>query len=318
MRGFFLLRALRVTQSWEVIIVGGGPAGLSAALTLGRCRRRVLVCDGGRTRNRFAAHMHAFLSRDGIAPAEFLRISREQLGRYESVVLVQGEATEILGTDSRFQVVLADGSRHFARKLLLATGVVDHIPPLPGIDRFYGVSVHHCPYCDGWECRDRPIAVYGHRDKQGAGLALMLRQWSRDVVLLTNGPAELSREVSERLRAHSIAVKEDRITLLDGTADGQLERIVFEDGSTIARRALFFNTGQHQRSALAARLGCEFTERGGVSAGEHEVTTSVPGVFVAGDASRDVQLVIVAAAEGTKAAFVINRQLLVEDGMTAD
>jgi thioredoxin reductase len=307
-----------MAASWDVIIVGGGAAGLSAALTLGRCRRRVLVCDAGRQRNRFAAHMHAYLSRDGVAPAEFIGIAREQLAPYECVRLVDAEVTDAHRRDSGFEVVLADGARHGSRKLLLATGVVDHVPPLPGIDRFYGRSVHHCPYCDGWEWRDRPLAVYGGRDKKGAGLSLMLKQWSSDIVLLTDGPSDLTEEIREKLRARKIAVHEGEIALLEGSNDGQLERIVFADGSALERSALFFNTGQHQRSPLAARLGCEFTERGGVAAGEHEVVTSVPGVYVAGDASRDVQLVIVAAAEGTKAGFVINKQLLEEDGLSVE
>src|SRR5688572_8912784 len=222
-RGFFLLPSALMAQSWEVIIVGGGAAGLSAALTLGRCRRRVLVCDAGRNRNRFAAHMHAYLTRDGTAPAEFIRVAREQLTPYESVTLIEGEVSDVERREAQFEVILADGTRHTARKLLLATGVVDHIPPLPGIDRFYGRSVHHCPYCDGWEWRDRPLAVYGGRDKKGAGLALMLRQWSRDIVLLSDGPSELSAKIRDRLRARGVVVHEGEIAMLEGTEDGQLE-----------------------------------------------------------------------------------------------
>jgi thioredoxin reductase len=307
-----------VAQPWEVVIVGGGPAGLSAALTLGRCRRRVLVCDTGRHRNRFASHMHAYLSRDGTSPRDFIRIAREQLAPYESVVSLEIEVTDIERRDSGFEVALADGARHSCRKLLLATGVVDDVPPIPGIDRFYGRSVHHCPYCDGWEWRDRPLAVYGKNDKKGGSLALMLKQWSRDVVLLTDGPSDVADELRERLRAHDIPVRAGEIVMLEGAHDGRLERIVFADDTSLERSALFFNTGQHQRSLLASQLGCEFTERGGVATHEHAVATNVPGVYVAGDVSRDVQLVIVAAAEGTKAAFVINKKLLEEDGLTVD
>jgi thioredoxin reductase len=301
-------------RSWDAVIVGGGPAGLSAALTLGRCRRRVLVCDAGQPRNRASEHLHAFLTRDGIAPRDFLRIGREQLATYDTVRVRECEVVEAGRADGGFEIVLADGARERGRTLLLATGVVDHVPPIEGIEPLYGKSVHHCPYCDGWEWRDRPLAVYGRGDGKGAGLALMLLQWSSDVVLLTDGPAALSPRERERLAAHDIGVREDAIARLEGR-DGQLQRIVFGDGHSLARAALFFNTGQHQRSPLAGALGCEFDDRGGVVARDHEVATSVPGVYVAGDASRDVQLVIIAAAEGVKAGFAINKNLLTADGI---
>lgn len=299
---------------WDVIVIGGGPAGLSAALVLGRCRRRVLVCDAGRHRNRWASAMHSFLSRDGIAPDQFLRICREQLAPYDCVDLLDTEVLDAARGADGFVVELP-GRRERCRRLLLATGVVDHVPKIEGIDRFYGRSVHHCPYCDGWEWRDRRLAVYGRGDARGAGLALMLRNWSDDVALCTDGPMNLDGELRARLARHGIAVHEAPIARLAGTPEGRLEQIVFEDGTSLARDALFFNTGQHQRSPLAERLGAEFAEDGGVAVGEHEVATSVPGLYVAGDASRDVQLVIIAAAEGTKAAFAINKSLLEEDGL---
>ena len=302
-------------HAWDTIIIGGGPAGLSAALTLGRCRRRVLVCDAGQPRNRASDHLHAYLTRDGIAPRDFLRIAREQLAPYESVRLKPCDVVEARRDDDTLEVVLADGSRERSRTLLLATGVVDHVPPLEGIEPLYGKSVHHCPYCDGWEWRDRALAVYGRGDTRGAGLALMLLQWSADIVLLTDGPAALSPDERARLEGCGIRVHEDAIARLEGN-ECWLERVVFGDGHSLARSALFFNTGQHQRSPLAQALGCASDERGGIVAPGHEVVTSVPGVYVAGDASRDVQLVVVAAAEGVKAAFAINRNLLTADGMT--
>jgi thioredoxin reductase len=302
-------------RPWDVIIVGGGPAGLSAALTLGRCRRRVLVCDAGRYRNRASRHMHSFLSRDGISPKDFLVTAREQLAPYDCVEL-RLPATVVAAEkqEPTFHVTLDDGRHEHCRKILLATGVVDELPAVEGIDRFYGVSVHHCPYCDGWEWRDRRIGAYGDGDK-GAGLALMLRQWSADVALFTSGAGELTREHRERLARFEIAIHEKPIARLEGDDDGHLQRVVLTEGTPVDRDSLFFNTGQHQRSALAEKLGCEFTERGGVQTHEHEVATRVPGLYVAGDASRDVQLVVVAAAEGAKAGFAINRELLAEDGL---
>jgi thioredoxin reductase len=294
----------------DVIVVGGGPARLSAALILGRCRRRVLVCDAGRPRNAASHGLHGFLTRDGIEPAELLRIGREQLRRYDSVELREVEVADAKCLDNCFEVTLSDGARLRSRKLLLTTGVVDHLPEVAGIEDFYGRSVFHCPYCDGWEMRDEPLAIYG-RGEHGRGLALELTAWSRDLILCTDGSAELTAEDRRRLAKQSVEVREERIARLEGTG-GVLERIVFTNGATLARRALFFSTGQRQHSDLPTVLGCEFTEKGAVQTGEYE-TTNVPGLYVAGDASRLMQLAIVAAAEGAQAAFAINTALLKED-----
>ena len=176
---------------YDVIVIGAGPAGLSAALMLGRCRRRVLVCDTGKPRNAASRAMHGFLSRDGIAPADFLKIAREQMQRYDTVELRDIEVTAAECRESRFHVTLADGSVQQSRKLLIATGVVDNLPEVPGFRELFGTSVFHCPYCDGWEVRDRPLAIYG-RAERGLGLSLELLGWSRDLVLCTDGPSEIS------------------------------------------------------------------------------------------------------------------------------
>jgi thioredoxin reductase len=164
---------------WDAIILGGGPAGLSAALILGRCRRRVILCDTGRPRNAASRALHGFLTRDGIEPAEFLRIGRRQLARY-GTVLVRRQAVDARRTDGGFEVDLAGGGRLVARTLLIATGVADRLPPIEGLRALYGRAVFHCPYCDGWEVENRPLAVYG-RGRSGMGLALALRTWSRQV-----------------------------------------------------------------------------------------------------------------------------------------
>lgn len=299
-----------VDEKFDVIIVGAGPAGLSAALVLGRCRRRVLICDAGNPRNAASHGLHLFLTRDGIEPAEFLKIAREQLQPYESVKLRNVKVTDARRAADGFEIALEDGERFFARKLLLATGVSDTLPKIAGLIDFYGRSVFHCPYCDGWEMRDQPLAVYGQGEK-GAGLALELKLWSRDLVLCTDGPSELSRGDRERLDQHGIGVREDRIKSLEGSG-GQLARIVFETGASLTARGMFFSTGHTQASDLAKKLGCAFTEQGCVATGDYEIT-SVPGVYAAGDASRLVQFVIVAASEGAQAAVAINKELMKED-----
>jgi thioredoxin reductase len=290
--------------------VGGGPAGLSAALVLGRCRRRVLVCDSGRPRNASARAVHAFYTRDGTPPLQMLRVARAQLRPYRTVEV---RALEVRGARRRgrgFEVHTAPGARLRARFLLLATGVVDRLPPVSGVERLYGGSVFHCPYCDGWEMRDRALAVYG-RGRAGAGLAMELLAWSRDVVLCTDGPSRLPAPLRQRLQRLDIRVRPERIARLSGRGR-RLRAVVFADGSRLARAGLFFSTGQRQRSALAVQLGCAFTGRGALRTDRLEMT-SVPGVYAAGDCSRDVQLVVVAAAEGARAAFAINTQLTRRD-----
>jgi len=295
---------------YDVIVVGGGPAGLSAALILGRSRRRVLVCDAGRPRNAASRAIHGFVTRDGMPPAEFISVAREQLRPYDTVTVrdVEVIAAECRG-NSHFRVSLADGSELASRKLLIATGVADNIPEIPGFRELVGKGVFHCPYCDGWEVRDRPLAIYG-RGARGLGLSLELIGWSRDLVLCTDGPVDIDADGLDRLRRNGIAVRDDRIARLDGPE--RLERIVFEQGEPLARHALFFTTGQTQQSKLALSLWCEFNEKGTVRTRRYE-TTHLPGLYVAGDASRAVQWVIVAAAEGAEAAFAINTDLLKED-----
>jgi len=293
----------------DVIVVGGGPAGLSAALVLARACRSVIVFDHGHPRNGSAASLNGYLTRDGIAPREFRAIARDQLARYEQVRIIDLEVTDAACEEGEFRVHLVDGQQFTARKLLLATGVVDHVPEIPGIREMYGKSVFHCPYCDGYELRGQPLAVYGCEEK-GYGLALELLGWSTDVVLVSDGPCGIDASGRKRLEKHGIPVREGKVARLEGP-DGQLERIVFDNGETLERRALFFTTGQAQRSHLAETLGCPFNEKGTVRTGPYE-TTHLHGLYVAGDASRAVQWVIVAAAEGAEAAYSINQDLIKE------
>ena len=295
---------------FDVIIVGGGPAGLSAALVLGRSRRRVLICDAGQPRNATSHGLHCYLTRDGIEPAQFLRLAREELRPYENVKLRSVEVLDARRTDSGFEITLADGKQLGCRRLLLATGVVDELPRIEGLKELYGTSVFHCPYCDGWEMRDQPLAIYG-RGEKGTGLALELTLWSKDLVMCTDGPAEIDDKDRERLNENGVRVEEKKITRLEGT-DGVLREIVFENGERLKRRGVFFITGHHQGSDLALRLGGYLTEDGCIATGDNE-TTNVPGLYVAGDASRFAQFVIVAAGEGARAAVSINTELLKED-----
>jgi thioredoxin reductase len=298
---------------YDVVIIGGGPAGLSAALVLGRSRRRVLVCDDGHPRNARARAVHGYLTRDGTPPLELLRIGREELTPY-GTEWIQATAHDIAAAAGGFDVTLSTDDRVRARAVLIATGVRDHVPDIPGLADCYGISVHHCPYCDGWEVRDRAIVALGEHTSP-AGLALSLKTWSARIVACTNGRARVSRTQRRQLAEHGIPLHEQAVARVDDEA-GPVRRIVFADGSAIACDAIFFTAPQSQQCELARRVGCEFTRKGTVKT-DHLGHTCVPGVYVVGDASRDVQFAIVAAAEGAKAGVAINRALQERSGLVA-
>lgn len=292
----------------DVIIVGAGPAGLSAALVLGRIRRRVLVIDSREPRNAPSSASHSFFTQDGTPPSEILRIGREQLRPYEVEVL-DAEAADAFREGEAFTVVLGDGSRRNARRLLLATGVVDPLPAIEGLRELWGKSVLHCAYCHGWEVRDQPLAVYANGDS-AAEIVALVRCLSRDVVLCTDGPADLGDDRA-LLDRNGIPIHEERIVRVDGK-DGQLERIVFADGTGLPRRALFLPTLPRQHSDLPERLGCELTEIGLVKVNADGLTT-VPGVYAAGDLALRRHSVVVASADGAIAGIAINHELSMEE-----
>jgi thioredoxin reductase len=295
---------------YDVVIVGAGPAGLSAALILGRCRRRVLLCDSGRPRNAASRALHGYLSRDGIPPLELLRLGRDELRPY-GIEPRETTVSDVTRSGDGFEVAIEGGERIQARTVLLATGVRDTLPPVPGIDECYGISVHHCPYCDGWEVRDKTIAVLG-QGPSAAGLALGLKTWTDRVVICSNGRPRLRRRQRQQLEGQDIAVIEAPVSRVDHT-DGYVTHVVLDDGRRVPCDAVFFSSGQLQ-SELPGRLGCELTHKGVVKT-DHLGQTRVPGLYVVGDASRDVQFAIVAAAEGAKAGVAINKALQARAGL---
>lgn len=283
----------------DVVVVGAGSAGLSAALVLGRARRQTLVLDGGQPRNAPSPAAHSFFTRDGTPPAKLLEIGRDQLLPYPSVSVRSGRAIGARVLPGGFEVSLAEGGSVQCRKLLLAYGVVDDLPPIDGLRELWGTSAVACPFCHGWEVRDEPLAIYG-RGQSGFELSRLLLGWSRDLVLCAGGPAELTDEQRDGLVRNGVAIREEPVTRLDGR-EGVLERIVFSDGSELPRRALFLRPAQRPSSDLAARLGCESTDLGLVRTDEWG-HTSVPGVYAAGDLVTPMQQVIRAAALGASAA----------------
>ncbi|MGH8137553.1 MAG: NAD(P)/FAD-dependent oxidoreductase [Steroidobacteraceae bacterium] len=299
------------SSDWDVVIVGAGPAGLSAALILGRCRRRVLLSDAGTPRSWAAHRMHGFLSRDGMELNAFRATSLGQLTKYPDVTFNPTEVTAMArGSNQRFSVRLRDGSEHVCRKILLASGVFDQLPDLPGIEQFFGTTVHPCPYCEGWEMQDLPIAIYG-LGIRGFEMARAITAWSSDLLLCTDGTARLSADQRRQLSANGVEIITERIAGLLGES-GQLQAIQFANGDVRPRRALFFDTPSQPQSRLAQQLGCRMTRSGSIHCGQYEAS-SVPGVYAAGNILKDVQLSIVAAAEGARAAFGINLSLTRED-----
>jgi thioredoxin reductase len=278
---------------------------------LGRCRRKVLLCDTGQPRNARSTALHGYLTRDGTPPLDLLRLGRHELAEYD-VETRDIEVTDVQPRAGAFDVVSAGGGRVQSKLVLIATGVRDDLPAIPGLADCYGITVHHCPYCDGWEQRDRKLAVIG-TGRAAAGLALALKTWSPHVVLCANGRARMPRQQQDQLGREDVAIVETVIEQLEHDA-GRARQLVFVTGETRPCEAVFFTSGQVMHSELARKLGCEFTRKGVVRT-DHLGQTCVPGVYVVGDASRDVQFAVVAAAEGAKAAVSINKTLQARAGL---
>ena len=291
---------------YDAAIVGGGAAGLSAALLLGRARRRILVFDDGRQRNRFARETHGFLSRDGVQPLELLQNAREQLERYD-VESTNATVAEIMPNGSHFGIRDASGQEIKARRLVLATGVRDTLPEIDGLQALWGQSIFTCPYCDGWEVRDRRLATFG-TTRSGVQLAQELFQWSPDLLVCSDLRTKIAPSERSWLTENAIRVKESPIRRLLGN-DGALQTIEFEDGETIERDALFLSVPLEQCSDLPERLGCNITVRGQIDV-DNDYRTSVPGCYAVGDAVTHLHQVVFAAASGARAAIALNNDLM--------
>ena len=292
----------------DVLVVGGGFAGLSAALYLARGFKRVAVSEGGPPRNAPAHASHGLLTRDGENPLELLRTAQRQLDAY-GVPRLPSEVTSITGRDGAFTATLSDGTNVRARKILLATGVRDVFPDIPGLKELWGASVHHCPYCYGWEIRGEPIAVYLPTPMAFLG-AFYFGKVSEHLVLCTDGLAPLTDQQREYLQARGVRLIESPLREVEDLPSGGL-RLHFQNGVTEERTALYFVPPRVQRSDLAQKLGCEVKEQ--VVTVNEQYMTTVPGVYAAGDMTAgDGHLVVNALASGAKAALMLNMALLEE------
>jgi thioredoxin reductase len=304
-----------MTDTYEVVVVGGGAAGLSAALVLGRARRRVLVVDAGEPRNAPAAHMQGYLSRDGMPPAEFLAEGHREVERY-GVELVRDRAVDVARDDAgEFDVTLAGGRTAHGRRLVIATGLVDELPPVPGIAERFGRDVLHCPYCHGWEVRDQAFGVLA-TTAMSVHQALMLTQWSKDVTLFlhTVDEEELPDEDLRKLAAAGVKVVPGEVKGLV-IEDDRLTGVRLTDGSAHERSVLFVAPRFVPRTALLEQLGADMQETpfGVYAAVDETGRTTVPGAWAAGNATSSTEQVVTAAGAGYRAAVAINSELIFGD-----
>ncbi|WP_078322421.1 NAD(P)/FAD-dependent oxidoreductase [Mycobacteroides chelonae] len=305
-----------MNTTWDCIVVGGGAAGLSAGLVLGRARRRTLLVDAGQQNNLAAHGIGGLLGHDGRPPGELYEAGRREIAAYPSVEVRTGEVVAGERAGDVFELELSDGRRERARLVLLATGMEYRPPALPGLAQLWGRSVFHCPFCHGWEVRDQPLAVLAN-GKRAVQSTFLLRGWSDDVVLLTGGPAQLDGDARSRLAAARVAVDERPVAEL-ASSNGELEAIVFTDGTRLARSGLLVATTLHQRSPLTEQLGVGIGEPTPGAANPIAIDalcrTTVPGIFAAGDtASAQMPQVASAIATGSLAATSIVQSLLAED-----
>jgi thioredoxin reductase len=293
----------------DVVVVGGGPAGLNAALNLGRGRRKVLLCDAGPPRNAAAVEVHGFVTRDGIPPGEFRRIAREQLRPYD-VEVRDVRVTSIEREGSGFRVVLEGGREVVARRVLLATGMVDVMPDLPGYRELWGKALFQCPYCHGWEVKDRPWGVLATSEAL-VDFGMVLTAWSRDMVVFTQGAVTVSAEKRLQLERAGVRLEERRILrLVSGSGEHPLEAVELEDGTRIRRDVLFARPPQRQ-VPMVERLGLAVDEQGYLRVSP-QGETSIPGIYAAGDLTTPIQAAVMAAAAGALAGGAMNHGLTLE------
>ena len=302
------------TAPYDAVVVGGGPAGLSAATWLTRYRRSVVVLDSGEYRNRWVHRSHGYLGADPQDPMRMLERAREDLGRYDAVHLRRERATAVrTDHDGRF-VVTTEGGELAALRLVLATGVVDQFPEVDGFLDHYGTSAFHCPTCDGYEARDRRVVVLGWSEHV-ASFALGLLDWAAELTVVTEDrPFEGAERHRAALARHGVALIEDDAVAFEGER-GDLQAVRLDSGVRVPADLVFFSIAHHPRTDLAVQLGCALTPEGCLVVDEEGCTT-VPGVYAAGDVTPGIQLAAVAAGKGTVAGVSCAASLRGEPGAT--
>lgn len=292
---------------YDCAIIGGGPAGLSAALILGRSKRNTLLFDDDHGRNLVTWEAHGFLTRDGVQPSELKKLGREDVGKYDCVQLKKKRVVSIKRiTKTHYQLETADGDTYHSVKIILATGVKEELPNIPDIEKFYGTSLFSCPYCDGWEIQNQPLAIIA--DKMVYDLAKKVYNWSKDLAVFTNGIGRLEEDEKAKLQAKGIRIHEEIIDGLEGD-NGQLRSVRLEDGTLIDRTGGFTTPVWSHTTPFAKELGCKINDHGGISTDDYG-RTNVWNVYAAGDVSQIVpSQLIIAAGEGSAAGIGVNGDL---------
>ena len=290
---------------YDVVIVGGGPAGLSASLTLGRARKRVLLCDAGARRNAAATHIHNFVTRDGTPPDEFRRIAREQLTTYPNVEVRDARIEAISGSKGAFRVTVGADAIE-ARRILLCAGMIDQVIPIDGFRELWGHTIFQCPYCHGWEVRERRWGCLVHA-VEGLHFAENLLGWTRDLVVFTDAAFDVPAEWRDRFHAAGARVETSSIARLVGRGSA-LSSVVLSDGTEVPRDVLFAHPPQRQIELVAA-LGLALDADGFVVVDPMSRETSVAGIYAAGDLTTRMQAAIAASASAVQAAAMINYEL---------
>lgn len=297
----------------DCIIIGGGPAGLNAALVLGRARRETVLFDNDQARNKVTHESHGFITRDGVTPQEFREAAHNDIGKYPSVKIEKKTIVEVMKENNGFFTVKTEDGQAFAsKKILFATGLRERLPHIEGIRDFYGKSLFSCPYCDGWEQRDQPLVLISE-NAHAVHMAKMIYQWSKDLIICTNGQKVISEEDRILFEQKGILVNEEEISRLSGTEEGQLLKVIFENGTEIKRTGGFVTTELYQGNQFGTSLGCEVNENGGIIV-DALGKTNIAGVFAAGDTSfSGPSQLIIAASEGVRAAAGVNSELTMEE-----
>lgn len=297
-------------ENFDVIIIGGSYAGLSAALSLGRALRKVMVIDNGNPCNKPTPHAHNFLTRDGETPAQISNKARKEVLKYPSVTFKKERVVAVTQNNGHFKIQTEEKSLFSANKIIFATGLIDIIPEIAGFAECWGISILHCPYCHGFENKNLPTGVFAN-GQAGYDQAKFLSNWTKDLVLYTDGKSTLSKEQTANLKRRNIPIVEKEIDGFEHS-NGKISNIVYKDGSKQPLKVLYATPEVKQQSELPRELGCEFTEHGRIEVDMFQKTT-VDGIYAAGDNSSMGRALPVAVAAGSVAGVMLNKELIEEE-----
>ncbi|WP_345239296.1 NAD(P)/FAD-dependent oxidoreductase [Pontibacillus salipaludis] len=299
-----------MSEQYEVVVIGGGAAGLNAALVLGRSKRKVLVLDENKARNNVTKASHGYLTRDGVKPEEFKELGISEIEAYPSVTYIESKVTSLHKEEGLFHI--HGDERHYkAERVIVATGMKDVLPDIKGMQNVYGTTVFHCPYCDGWERREEPLAIFGN-DPGIMDYVKLIYHWSKDLIVFTNGPVEITDEEKEDLSLHNVKLMEEPVRELV-SENGNLKKVVVESGDAYHRSGGFIlDTSETQSFPLHEYFNIEFTEMGGYYTKEG-CETLVEGLYVIGDSRHGFSGLLKAASEGYELAVALNHEMAVND-----